>query len=40
VKRHTLKNRQHPAEALLTELTRLPRKLLKLIGLPAKDYGR
>jgi hypothetical protein len=39
VKRHTLKHRQHPAKVLLTELTRLQRKLLKLIGLPAKDYA-
>jgi predicted kinase len=27
-------------EILVTELTRLQRRLLKLIGLPAKDYGR
>ena len=40
VQRHTLKHRQHPADVLLTELTRLQRKVLKLIGLPAKDYGR
>jgi len=38
--RHTLEHRQHPAEILVTELTRLQRRLLKLIGLPAKDYGR
>jgi transposase len=40
VQRHTLEHRQHPAEVLITELTRLQRKLLKLIGLPAKDFGR
>ena len=40
VQRHTLEHRQHPAEVLVTELTRLQRKLLKLLGLSAKDYGR
>jgi hypothetical protein len=39
VQRHTLEDRQHPTEVMVTELTRLQRKLLKLIGLPAKDYG-
>ncbi len=39
VQRHTLKNRRQPTEVMVTELTRLQRKLLKLIGLPAKDYG-
>ncbi len=40
VQRHTLEHRQHPTEVMVTELTRLQRKLLKLIGLSAKDYGR
>jgi transposase len=40
VQRHTLEHRQRPAEVLVTELTRLQRRLLKLLGLPAKDYGR
>jgi transposase len=40
VQRHTLEHRQHSPEILLTELTRLQRKLLRLIDLPAKDYGR
>jgi len=40
VQRHTLENRRQPTEVMVTELTRLQRKLLKLIGLPAKDYGR
>jgi transposase len=40
VQRHTLEDRQHPTEVMVTELTRLQRKLLKLIGLPATDYGR
>ncbi len=39
VQRHTLAHRQRPAEVLVTELTRLQRKLLRLLGLPAKDYG-
>ena len=40
VQRHTLEHRRQPTEVMVTELTRLQRKLLKLIGLPAKDYGR
>jgi hypothetical protein len=40
VQRHTLEHRQHPADVLITELTRLQRKLLNLLGLSAKDYGR
>ena len=40
VQRHTLEQRRHPTEVMVTELTRLQRKLLRLIGLPAKDYGR
>ena len=40
VQRHTLKQRRQPTEVMVTELTRLQRKLLKLIGLPAMDYGR
>jgi transposase len=39
VQRHTLVHRQCPAEVLVTELTRLQRKLLRLLGLPAKSYG-
>ena len=39
VQRHALVRHQHPAEVLVTELTRLQRKLLRLLGLPAKDYG-
>jgi transposase len=40
VQRHTLEQRRQPTEVMVTELTRLQRKLLKLISLPAKDYGR
>ena len=40
VQRHTLEDRAHAPEILVTELPRLQRKLLRLIGLPAKDYGR
>ena len=40
VQRHTLKQHRQSTEVMVTELTRLQRKLLKLIGLPAKDYGR
>ena len=39
VQRHTLAHRHSPAEVLVTELTRLQRKLLRLLGLPAKNYG-
>ena len=39
VQRHTLVHRQRPAEVLVTDLTRLQRKLLRLLGLPANDYG-
>ena len=40
VQRHTLQQRGQPTEVMVTDLNRLQRKLLKLIGLPAKDYGR
>ena len=40
VQRHTLVHGKRTAEALVTELTRLQRKLLKLLGLSAKNYGR
>ncbi len=40
VQRHTLERRRQPTEVMVTDLTRLQRKLLRLIGLPAKDYGR
>jgi transposase len=39
VQRHTLAHGQRPARVLVTDLTRLQRKLLRLLGLPAKDYG-
>lgn len=40
VQRHTLVHRKHPAKVLVTDLTRLQRKLLKLLGLSPKHYGR
>lgn len=40
VQRHTLEHRRQPPETLVTELTRLQRRLLDLLGLNAKDYGR
>ena len=40
VQRHTLTHRQRSAEVMVTELTRLQRRLLKLLGLSAKDYDR
>jgi transposase len=40
IQRHTLEHGRHPTEVMVTELTRLQRKLLNLIGLPAKNYGR
>ena len=39
VQRHTLTHRQRSPEIMVTELTRLQRRLLKLLGLSAKDYG-
>ena len=39
VQRHTLTHRQRSAEVMVTELTRLQRRLLKLLRLSAKDYG-
>ena len=40
VQRHTLVYRTRPAKVLVTELTRLQRKLLKLLGVSATDYSR
>jgi transposase len=40
VQRHVLVQRHRPAEVLITELTRLQRKLLRLLGLSAKEYGK
>jgi len=40
VQRHTLSRRARPAEVMITEPTRLQRRLLKLLGLTAADYGR
>lgn len=40
VQRHTLEHRRQPPEVMVTELTRLQRRLLKLLGLPANDYGQ
>ena len=40
VQRHTLQHRRQPVEVLVTELDRLQRKILKLIGLSSTGYGR
>lgn len=40
VQRHTLVHGKRSAEALVTKLKRLQRKLLRLLRLSAKDYGR
>ena len=40
VQRHTLQHRRQPVEVLVTDLNRLQRKILKLIGLSSTDYGR
>ncbi len=40
VQRHTLVQGQRPADVLITELTRLQHKLLRLLGLSVKDYGK
>jgi transposase len=39
VQRHTLKQGKRPAEVLVTDLTRLQRRLLKLLRLPPDQYG-
>jgi transposase len=39
VQRHTLTQSQRSPEVMVTELTRLQRRLLKLLRLSAKDYG-
>lgn len=39
VQRHTLTPSQRSPEVMVTELTRLQRRLLKLLRLSAKDYG-
>lgn len=38
--RHTLKQDKRPAEIFITDLTRVQRCLLKLLGLPIKNYGQ
>jgi transposase len=40
VQRHALEHRRQPVEVLVTELNRLQRKILKLIGLSSTNYGR
>jgi len=40
VQRHTLSRKQQPDEVIVTELTALQRRLLKLLGLSARGYGR
>ncbi|HUT61394.1 MAG TPA: IS1634 family transposase [Phycisphaerae bacterium] len=39
VQRHTLQHGKRPAEVLVTDLTRVQRRLLNLLGLPPKHYG-
>ena len=40
VQRHTLTHGKHPAEVLVTDLTRVQRRLLNLLGLTPKNYGQ
>ncbi len=40
VQRHTLRSHDGQTEVLVTELSDLQRKLLKLLGIPSSDYGR
>jgi transposase len=40
VQRHELLSRRGQPQVMVTELTRLQRRLLRLLGLPADDYGR
>jgi transposase len=39
VQRHMLERHGQPTEVMVTELNRLQRRLIKLLGLPAQDYG-
>lgn len=39
VQRHTLTHGKRPAEILVTDLTRLQRRLLNLLGLQSARYG-
>jgi len=40
VQRHVLERRGEPAEVMVTELSRLQRRLIKLLRMSAQDYGR
>ena len=40
VQRHMLERRGQPTEVMVTDLNRLQRRLIKLLRLPAQDYGR
>jgi hypothetical protein len=40
VQRHELLSRRGQSQVMVTELTRLQRRLLRLLGLSADDYGR
>ena len=40
IQRHTLTRGTRPAEVLVTDLTRVQRRLLNLLGLPPKHYGQ
>jgi transposase len=40
IQRHTLTHGKRPAEVLVTDVTRVQRRLLNLLGLPPKHYGQ
>ena len=40
IQRHTLTHGKQPAEVLVTDLTRVQRRVLTLLSLPSKHYGR
>jgi transposase len=40
IQRHTLRQGKRPAEIFTTDLTHVQRRLLNLLGLPAKHYGQ
>jgi transposase len=40
IQRHSLTHGKRPAEVLVTDLTRVQRRLLKLLGLSSKHYGQ
>ena len=40
IQRHTLTHDKRSGEVMVTDLTRVQRRLLNLLGLPSKNYGQ